>query len=49
MSPQNYDFSAIAELRHTTDFGKRLPNTLYIHISVQLKLSAAFKIDDWRC
>jgi len=47
MSPQNYDFSAIAELCQKSNFAKRLPNAFYIHISVQLKLSAiAFKVDD---
>jgi len=33
MSLKNHDFLVIAELRHTTDFGKQLPNALYIHIS----------------
>jgi hypothetical protein len=45
MSFKNDDFPAIAELCQKSDFGKRLPNALYIHISVQLKLSAiALKI-----
>ena len=47
MSLKNDDFSAIAELCHTNDFAKRLPNALYIDISVQLKLSAiALKIQN---
>lgn len=47
MSLKNDDFSVIAELCHTSDFGKRLHNALYIHSSVQLKLSAiALKIQN---
>jgi hypothetical protein len=33
MSLRNYGFSAIAELCQKSDFGKRLPNALYIHVS----------------
>jgi hypothetical protein len=47
MSLKNDDFSTIAQLCRKSDFGKRLPNGLYIDISVQLKLSAiALKIQN---
>jgi len=47
MSLKNDDFSAIAALCQKSDFGKRLPHALYIHSSVQLKLSAiALKIQN---
>ncbi|MEB3122436.1 MAG: DNA phosphorothioation-associated methyltransferase, partial [Snowella sp.] len=38
MSLKNDDFSAIAELCQKSDFGKRLPNALYIHISALERL-----------
>ena len=38
MSFKNDDFPAIAELCQKSDFGKRLPNALYIHVSALERL-----------
>jgi len=38
MSLKNDDFSVIAELCQKSDFGKRLPNALYIHVSALERL-----------